>query len=58
MIPRTIPISTVYFKNDIIKGTNASNPIASNDKSANPMNKNMYKNIDLLSETIWYGCFV
>jgi hypothetical protein len=52
MIPRTIPINTVYFKNDVIKGTNASNPIASNDKSANPMNKKMNKKIDLLSDTI------
>ena len=58
MIPRTIPISIVYFKNDAIKGTNASNPIASNDKSANPMNKNIHKKIDLLSDTIWYGCLV
>ena len=24
----------------------------------NPINKNMHRKIDLLSDTIWYGCFV
>jgi len=50
--PITIPIIIAYFKNEVINGINASMPIARRDKSANPMNKNINKNNDLLSETI------
>jgi hypothetical protein len=51
--PMTIPMIIAYFKKEVIKGINASTPITSSDKSANPINKNRNKNIDLLSETTW-----
>jgi hypothetical protein len=49
--PITMPIIIVYFMNDVIKGTNASKPMTSNDKSANPIKRNRKRNMDLLSET-------
>ena len=50
MMPMTMPIMIVYFTNDVIKGTNASRPITTNDKSANPMKRNKNRKMDLLSE--------